>query len=191
MLVLGLILILVGLAVGGYTVAAGLPSQQGTDVSLSLLGLTVQTSAVVVFALGALTLLLLELGVLALRSGARKSARRRAELQRLRRVEAEVQARQSAESQRNASATTTAAAPAPFARREPAVEHDTTGPTRADVTRPDVTRPEDPPVRPTGSGDTLGDTRHDLSAVRPPETGGYRSGASADGESTDGSTRTV
>ena len=65
MVVLGLILILLGVLVGGYTVMGGLPSEQGTDVSLSFLGLTVQTSAVVVFALGALTLLLLELGVLA------------------------------------------------------------------------------------------------------------------------------
>ena len=97
MVVLGLILILLGLLVGGYTVMGGLPGEAGTDVSLSFLGLNVQTSAVVVFALGALTLLLIELGVMAMRSGARKSAKRRAELQRLRRVEAEVRTRESAE----------------------------------------------------------------------------------------------
>lgn len=119
MIVLGLILLLAGLLLGGYVVGGGLPGTEGTDVTLSLLGLTVQTSAVVIFAMGVLTLLLLELGVLAMRSGARKSSKRRAELQRLRRVEAEVQARQSAESQRNATATAAApTAPAPFARRE-------------------------------------------------------------------------
>lgn len=122
MVVLGIVLLLLGLAVGGYVVAGGLPVSDRTEVAFSLLGLEVQTSAIVVFALGALTLLLLELGVLALRSGARASSKRRAELQRLRRVEAEVQARQAAEAQRNASlaAPTAAPTPAPFARREPA-----------------------------------------------------------------------
>jgi hypothetical protein len=121
MVVLGIVLLLLGLAVGGYVVAGGLPVSERTEVAFSLLGLEVQTSAIVVFALGALTLLLLELGVLALRSGARASSKRRAELQRLRRVEAEVQARQAAESQRNASLAAPAPAPtpAPFARREP------------------------------------------------------------------------
>lgn len=121
MVVLGIVLLLLGLAVGGYVVAGGLPVSDRTEVAFSLLGLEVQTSAIVVFALGALTLLLLELGVLALRSGARASSKRRAELQRLRRVEAEVQARQAAEAQRNASLATPASAPtpAPFARREP------------------------------------------------------------------------
>lgn len=120
MIVIGIILVLLGLVLGGFVVAGSLPGDTGTDVSFSLFGLTVETSVVVVFALGALTLLLLELGVIALRSGARKSSKRRAELQRLRRVEAEVQSRQAAEAQRNAAPSTAApsAAPAPFARRD-------------------------------------------------------------------------
>lgn len=121
MVVIGIILVLLGLALGAFVVGGSLPGDSGTDVSFSLFGLTVETSVVVVFALGALTLLLLELGVIALRTGARKSSKRRAELQRLRRVEAEVQSRQAAESQRNAATSSAAssAAPAPFARREP------------------------------------------------------------------------
>ncbi|MGJ7439832.1 hypothetical protein [Aquipuribacter sp. MA13-6] len=121
MIVIGIILVLLGLVLGAFVVGGSLPGDTGTDVSFSLFGLTVETSVVVVFALGALTLLLLELGVIALRSGARKSSKRRAELQRLRRVEAEVQSRQAAESQRNATPASAApsAAPAPFARRDP------------------------------------------------------------------------
>jgi len=192
MAVLGLILILLGVLVGGYTVMGGLPSQEGTDVSLSFLGVNVQTSAVVVFALGALTLLLVELGVLAMRSGARKSARRRAELQRLRRVETEVQTRQSAEVQRNATATPAATAPAPFARRDTG-DGDTgrteaaRGP-RADA-RPD---PAHLDKADTGPTPTASDTRNDLSDVRPPETTGNPAGTGSGtgSDHPDGSTRT-
>ncbi len=120
MVALGLVLILLGLVLGTYTVMGGLPGEPGTDVSLSFLGLNLDTSAVVIFTMGALTLLIIELGVLATRSGARQASRRRAEMQRLRRVEAEVQTRQSAEAQRNATVVSApAATPAPFARREP------------------------------------------------------------------------
>ncbi len=183
MVVLGLILILLGVLVGGYTVMGGLPSEQGTDVSLSFLGLTVQTSAVVVFALGALTLLLLELGVLAMRSGARKSSKRRAELQRLRRVEAEVASRQSAEGQRNATATTAAApAPAPFARR------DTTGETGSqEAVRTD--RPDSGDDLYRSSSSTAPDSRRDTSDVRPPEGGATATGATGENDVTDDTRR--
>ena len=183
MVVLGLILVLLGLLIGGYTVMGGLPSQAGSDVSLSFLGLNVQTSAVVVFALGALTLLLLELGVLAMRSGARKSAKRRSELQRLRRVEAEIQSRQSAEVQRNATAASAPAAAAPFARR------DTTGDTGGYETARSERADGDAYRTDTSAGSSY-DTRRDLSDVRPPETGTHSTGASVDHDVADGSSRT-
>lgn len=137
MIVLGIILLLIGLAIAAFVLLSGLPPTSPNEVSLELLGVRVDTSAVLVFALGALTLLLLELGLVALRAGARKAARRRSEMQRLRRVESEVQTRQSASAQRNAEALAPApAAPAPFARR-----HESTpvsDDTRADTTTPAV-----------------------------------------------------
>ena len=192
MVVLGLILILLGVLIGGYTVVGGLPSQEGTDVSLSFLGLNVQTSAVVVFALGALTLLLVELGVLAMRSGARKSTRRRAELQRLRRVEAEVQTRQSTEVQRNATASPAATAPAPFARRD--TGDGDTGRTEAVRDPRADARPDTVHLDKAGTGPTpaASDSRHDLSGVRPPETTGSPAvgGSGPGSDHPDGSTRT-
>lgn len=171
MIVIGIILVLLGLALGAFVVAGSLPGSSDTDVSFSLLGLTVETSVVVVFALGAVTLLLLELGLLILRSGARKSSKRRAELQRLRRVEAEVQARQASDSQRNATTAAAAApaAPAPFARRDPA-----------------------PSTRPTGSGQTSG-TSDDTSAHRQAgrsddATGSGSTGSTGSGTTGSGST---
>lgn len=124
MIVLGVILLLLGLAIAVFVLASGVPPTAESEVALELFGLRVETSAVVIFALGALTLLLLELGILAARSGARKSAKRRAELQRLRRVEQEVQTRQAAQAQRNAEVAPSGGAP--FARR------DTTTDTRVD-----------------------------------------------------------
>ncbi len=166
MIVIGIILVLLGLVIGAFVVAGSLPGGTGTDVSFSLFGLTVETSAVVVFALGALTLLLLELGVLALRFGARKSSKRRAELQRLRRVEAEVQSRQASESQRNASTgtATTPAAPAPFARRDPDLS----------------TRP---PTGPVDTGKTSAVPSTAAGGSPSPETG---SGSTAAGTGSDG-----
>ncbi|MFC3689573.1 hypothetical protein [Aquipuribacter hungaricus] len=195
MVVLGLILILLGVLVGAYTVLGGLPGQQGTDVTLSFLGLSVQTSAVVVFALGALTLLLLELGVLAMRSGARKSARRRAELQRLRRVEAEVQTRQSSEAQRNATAAPVASAPAPFARRDSSDSdtgrtqalRDSHETSRDDSSRLGTVRPDSYRQDTSGTGGQAA-----VSDTRPP---GYDSqaggaGATVDEGYSDGASRT-
>lgn len=187
MVVLGLILILLGLVIGGYTVMAGLPTQAGADVSLSFLGLNVETSAVVVFALGALTLLLIELGVLAMRSGARKSAKRRAELQRLRRVEAEVQSRQSAEVQRNATAPMPpATSPAPFARRDSSGDTGSTETVRTD--RPDTSGEGH---RAVASGDSYPESRRDLADVRPPETSTRQPapGSSDDDDFSGGATR--
>ncbi len=162
MAVLGLILVLVGLGLGGFVVAGAMPGEPGSDVSFSLFGLTVETSAVVVFALGAVTLLLLELGVLALRSGARKASRRRRELQRLRRVESEVQSRQSVESQRNASASGTASPP-PFARRDP--DRDTGSQPRAG---------RDPAVGGTGPQTTVGRDTGSKTAMAPGDDTGSR-----------------
>lgn len=123
MLVVGIILLVLGLLVGAFVIIGGLPDGQSTQVTLSVPGVgDFSTSVVAVFAFGALTLLLLQLGVLAMRSGARRNAKRRSELQRLRRVEAEVQSRQAAEAQRQPAQggpPSTPGSPAPFARREP------------------------------------------------------------------------
>lgn len=206
MIVIGIILVLLGLALGGFVVAGSLPGDTGTDVSFSLFGLTVETSVVVVFALGALTLLLLELGVIALRSGARKSSKRRAELQRLRRVEAEVQSRQAAESQRNAtpSAAAPSATPAPFARRDPdASTRPGTGP--SDTTERSATTSHPTPTsQPSSTGSSTegsdrvassGDQTHPTApaSTRPPEDSGSTTATLGDTGSqprTDGSSST-
>ena len=120
MIVLGILLLLLGLAIAVFVLLSGVPPTAESELALELFGLRVETSAVVMFALGALSLLLLELGILAARSGARKSAKRRSELQRLRRVEQEVQTRQAAQAQRNAEVAPPAAAP--FARRDTTAE---------------------------------------------------------------------
>ena len=189
MVVLGLILILLAVLLGGYTVMGGLPPQGGTDVTLSFLGLTVQTSAVVVFALGALTLLLVELGVLAMRSGTRTSSRRRAELHRLRRVEAEVQTRQSADVQRNATATPATTTPAPFARRD--TGDGDAGRTEAAHagTRPDTVHRDKAGA---GPAPTTTGTHRDITDVRPPETSGRAAGTGSPTgtDRPDGGTRT-
>lgn len=211
MIVIGIILVLLGLALGGFVVAGSLPGDTGTDVSFSLFGLTVETSVVVVFALGALTLLLLELGVIALRSGARKSSKRRAELQRLRRVEAEVQSRQAAESQRNAtpSAAAPSATPAPFARRDPdASTRPGTGPSDTTERSATTSRPT-PTSQPSSTGSSStgsstegsdrvassGDQTHPTApaSTRPPEDSGSTTATLGDTGSqprTDGSSST-
>ena len=143
----------------------------------------------------ALTLLLLELGVLAMRSGARKSARRRAELQRLRRVEAEVQTRQSAEAQRNATAAPVASAPAPFARRDSSDSdtgrtqalRDSHETSRDDSSRLGTVRPDSYRQDTSGTGGQAA-----VSDTRPP---GYDSqaggaGATVDEGYSDGASRT-
>lgn len=127
MIVLGILLLLLGLAIAVFVLLSGIPPTAESEVALELFGLRVETSAIVVFVLGALSLLLIELGILAARSGARKAAKRRAELQRLRRVEQEVQTRQATQAQRNAEVSPAPATPAPFARR------DTTSDTRVDA----------------------------------------------------------
>lgn len=209
MIVIGIILIVLGLVLGAFVVAGSLLGDAGSDVVFSVFGLTVQTSLVVVFALGALTLLLLELGVLALRSGARKSSKRRAELQRLRRVEAEVQARQASDSQRNAttSAAATPASPAPFARRDPdpsarssttdgsSTDRSTSDRSSTDRSSTDRSHSNDTAVDDTAGGrsdDTTAYTAVDASdttapaSTRPPEPG-----SSSGSESGSGSGSTV
>lgn len=179
MVVLGIILLLLGLFVAAYVLLAGLPPEGATLVSLELFGLRVETSAVVVFALGAITLLLIQLGLLALRAGTRKSVKRRSELQRLRRVEAEVESRQATQSQRNAEAPVAEKAPAPFTRRDPSPAPEAVPEHRSTQADQASARPTDAPSR-TDSPEP--DTRTDIPV--PPATTADRNDA------TGGSTRT-
>ena len=80
MAVLGII-ILIGVAVVTATVVAN-----GDDTAnLNLVGITVETSVAVVYAIGALCLLLTVLGIFLLLGGAKRSSRRRKEVRDLRR----------------------------------------------------------------------------------------------------------
>ncbi|MFC5382355.1 hypothetical protein [Aquipuribacter nitratireducens] len=150
MVVLGILLLVVAVVVLAFILLGGLPPGPGTEVSFDVFNLTLETSAVALFGLGALTLLILELAVLAIRSGARRSSRKRAELQRLRRVEQEVQARQAAEAQRNTTVPDSgysAPPPAPFARRDtaerPALRDDDDAAQRREESTQVVRRPGD------------------------------------------------
>lgn len=150
MVVLGILLLVVAVVVLAFVLLGGLPPGPGTEVSFDVFDLTLETSAVALFGLGALTLLILELAVLAIRSGARRSSRKRAELQRLRRVEQEVQARQAAEAQRNTTVPDSGyppPPPAPFARREtaerPALRDDDDAAQRREESTQVVRRPDD------------------------------------------------
>ena len=80
MAVLGII-ILIGVAVVTATVVAN----GSDDAVLNLVGITVETSVAVVFAVGALCLLLTVLGIFLLLGGAKRSNRRRKEVRDLRR----------------------------------------------------------------------------------------------------------
>lgn len=80
MAVLGII-ILIGVAVVTATVVAN----GSDDAVLNLVGIRVETSVAVVYAVGALCLLLAVLGLFLLLGGAKRSARRRKEVRDLRR----------------------------------------------------------------------------------------------------------
>lgn len=110
MIVLGLVLLLVVVAVVVVMVmAGGNPVNIGWDV----LNLNWAPTALTVFLLGAATLLVLVIAFAALRTGMRRGSAKRAELNRLRKIE----------SQRT-SAAPPAAAPAPVA--PPAPQHSAT-----------------------------------------------------------------
>jgi hypothetical protein len=80
MAVLGII-ILIGVAIVTATVVAN----GSDDAVLNLVGIRVETSVAVVYAVGALCLLLAVLGLFLLLGGAKRSARRRKEVRDLRR----------------------------------------------------------------------------------------------------------
>lgn len=99
MIIIGIVLLLIALAAIGFVIYG---SSDADPVRLEAFGLVVETSPLVLFLAGAAVLLLALLGLLAMRVGARRSARNRSEISRLRRVEAEAQARQAEEAQRQA-----------------------------------------------------------------------------------------
>ncbi len=124
MIVLGVVLFAAALAALGY-VALG--SADAETIRIEQFGLALETSPVVLFLAGAGVLLLAEVGLRLIRGGARRYSRTRSEIDRLRRVEAEVNANQAAQAQRDADARTAARVPdpvveAPFVRREPATD---------------------------------------------------------------------
>jgi len=85
---IGLLLILAGAGAAGFAFLGG-----GEPATVTWHNLTVTTTALGVFATGALALLSLEAGVAAVRQGSSRGLKRRRELIRLRRAVAEHDAR--------------------------------------------------------------------------------------------------
>lgn len=96
MIVLGVALAVVALVIVAFVGVGG-----GEDVTVSAFGVDVTASSFVVFLAGAATLLVLLVGLWMVRWGVRRYERTKAEIQRLRRIEAEVEARQIAELSRD------------------------------------------------------------------------------------------
>jgi len=88
MAVIGLLLIIVGAGAAGFAFLGG-----GEPATVTWHNLTVTTTALGVFAAGALALLAFEAGVVAVRQGSTRGLKRRRELTRLRRAVAEHDAR--------------------------------------------------------------------------------------------------
>lgn len=99
MIIIGIVLLIIALTTLGIVIYGGTDAD---TVRLEAFGQILETSPLALFLAGAAALLLALLGLLAIRAGARRAARRRAEITRLRRVEAEAQARQAEEAQRRA-----------------------------------------------------------------------------------------
>jgi hypothetical protein len=95
-IILGIALAVVALVVLAFVAVGGSAGDDAT-VTVSAFGVDLTTTALVMFLTGAATLLLLLAGLWMIRWGAVRAARTRAEIQRLRRIEAEVEARQVAE----------------------------------------------------------------------------------------------
>lgn len=100
MIVLGVALAVLALLVVVFVAVGG---GDGDTVTIDAFGVEVTASAFVVFLAGAATLLVLLVGLWMIRWGAARYGRTRAEIQRLRRIEAEVEARQIAELSRGPS----------------------------------------------------------------------------------------
>ncbi|MGF1648321.1 MAG: hypothetical protein ACFCVF_15565 [Kineosporiaceae bacterium] len=96
MIILGIALAVASLVVVTFVGIGGSTGDEAT-VTVRAFGIDVTTSALVVFLTGALAMLILLGGLWMIRWGAVRAARTRAEIQRLRRIEAEVEARQVAE----------------------------------------------------------------------------------------------
>lgn len=92
MIVLGVALVIVALLLGGFVAFGG--SDTANETLVSAFGVDITTTAFVVFLAGAATLLVLVVGLGLIRAGSTRHARTRAELSRLRRIEAEHAARQ-------------------------------------------------------------------------------------------------
>jgi len=140
LIIIGILLLVIALAALGF-VAYG--SADAGAVTIDAFGLTVETSVLVLFLSGVAALLLAVLGLLALRAGARRSAKRRSEIGRLRRVEVEAKERQEVEAKRQseeaehqaAAASTAATAGTPAAT----ADHIAADPTPANPTTADPT----------------------------------------------------
>ncbi len=82
MVVFGLILVLVGVGGGGFLAWLALNSEGG--ITLGMTGLQVTVLPITLFASGAVSMLLLWLGVRAIAAGARRRSSRRKEMRQLR-----------------------------------------------------------------------------------------------------------
>lgn len=129
MIVLGVALAVVALLVIIFVGVGG-----SETVTVSAFGVDVTASSFVVFLAGAATLLVLLIGLWMIRWGVTRYSRNRAEMQRLRRIEAEVEARQIAELSGGSTATPTHHAPPP---------------PEAPPSRDDSERRDDPPMSET------------------------------------------
>lgn len=115
MIILGIALAVVALVVFAFVAVGG----GGEAVTISAFGVDLTTTALVLFVTGAATLLVLLAGLWMIRWGLARASRTRAEIQRLRRIEAEVEARQVAELSEPAGAPRDAARTSPQGRDVP------------------------------------------------------------------------
>ncbi|MGF1662359.1 MAG: hypothetical protein ACFCVG_07785 [Kineosporiaceae bacterium] len=167
MIILGIALTLVALVVLTFVAVGGSAGDDAT-VTVSAFGVNLTTTALVMFLAGAATLLLLLSGLWLIRWGAARAARTRTEMQRLRRIEAEVEARQVAELSESVPARAVDRRPpsdgptpsVPPGERVPGRDHDDTR-DETRVVRP-FQREQDPTgARPAGPADLTPDPADD------------------------------
>lgn len=175
MIIIGIVLLVLALAAIGFVIYA---SSEADPVTLEAFGLAVETSPLVLFLAGAAVLLLALLGLMAMRAGARRSSKNRSEINRLRRVEAEAQARQAEEAKRQGELDTRRAA-----EREAEAERQAAARQASASSETTVLRHE------PGVADTPFGREPGADTVVMPSTSGSSSGSTASGAGSDGSGR--